>query len=99
MSASNWTSCPRCAKSLVRAVDELRALIADKYGKVTIEEFDNLRARLKAAEDEAANPYQTLREDYEFYGAEDGEVVASYSNSCTKCGLKTEFTHRHEMDV
>ena len=34
---------------------------------------------------------ETLREDYEFYGAAEGIVQVSYGCECTVCGLKLSF--------
>jgi hypothetical protein len=97
MSASNWAVCPRCAKRLEAMAEALLAEIATKYGQIPIDEFDALQRRL--AECQNAKPEATLREDYEFYGAEDGTVVAEYGCTCTKCGLTADFTYRHELDV
>jgi hypothetical protein len=58
------------------------------YGSVPVEEFDALRAGLA---DLDAESYRTLREDYEFWGASDGEVQADYRCSCTVCGLSGEL--------
>lgn len=41
--------------------------------------------------------YRTFREDYEFYGADEGVVTASYSGHCRKCGLETDFEHAHRF--
>ena len=97
MSASNWTVCPRCTKLRGPALEALRTELAAAYGQVPIAEFNELRARL--TREENAIPASTLREDYEFYGAEDGTVIAEYACSCTKCGLESDFTHRHELNV
>lgn len=95
MSADNWAVCPKCAKRRAADLQAMRDEVAAKYGQVPVELFDAMRARLAAAE--SAAPAQTLREDYEFYGAEDGVVIADYSCSCDKCGLKGEFKYRYEI--
>lgn len=97
MSASNWTVCPRCAKRHEAALQVMRDDVNAKYGRVPVAEFDELRRQLFEAE--STKLPETLREDYEIYGAADGVVTADYSNSCQKCGLETTFTYRHEMDV
>lgn len=97
MSASNWAVCPRCTKQRLAMLDEMRAKLAACYGVVPVEEFDQMRQQVTECENMPAAA--TLREDYEFYGAEDGTVVAEYRCSCTKCGLESAFTHRHELDV
>lgn len=97
MGASNWAICPRCAQQRADALDTRRAEVKAAYGTVTVDEFDQMRRDLTEAE--SAPIAATLREDYEFYGAEDGTVIAEYRCSCTKCGLESDFTHRHELDV
>ena len=65
--------------------------VTASYGNVPIVEFDALRAAYDA---EAAKPMeQTFREDYEFTGAGDGEVTASYKGACSKCGLEADLNH------
>lgn len=95
MSASNWTTCPRCTLRRARELEAMRTEVAAKYGQVSVELFDAMRARLAAAEN--AEPATTLREDYEFYGAEDGVVIADYSCSCSDCGLRGKFNYRYEI--
>lgn len=88
MSADNWTTCPRCNdQALVRFTAEFERVNA-LYGNVPIEEFEEAR---KALEYAAFAPKETFREDYEFYGAEHGEVVTSYSGCCIECGLTVDF--------
>ncbi len=88
MSADNWAVCPRC---LAEALTEYRAeldCVGALYGEVPVEEFDTARAALTPPN---RDDFQTFREDYEFYGAEQGEVTASYSGHCSKCGLGLDF--------
>lgn len=88
MSADNWAICPRCLSEAqdARAAEERR--VAALYGTVTVEEFDAARAALVDVKPE---DYRTFREDYEIYGAEEGEVQASYSGGCTKCLLSVDL--------
>jgi hypothetical protein len=58
------------------------------YGQVPVEEFDAARAALQTVSEDACC---TLREDYEFYGAEEGEVHAVYKCYCAMCGLSGEL--------
>lgn len=97
MSADRWTTCPRCAKRREAKLRAMREAIDAEYGHISIAEFDELRRQLTEAENTKLP--ETLREDYEFYGAADGVVTANYSNSCRECGLETKFTHEHEMNV
>ncbi|MFC9755206.1 hypothetical protein [Streptomyces sp. NPDC056921] len=41
---------------------------------------------------------ETFREDYEFHGAETGEVTASYCGTCSRCALPTSFEHKHQIE-
>jgi hypothetical protein len=88
MSADNWEICPQCLASARRAADARHAEAYAQYGKVSVAEFDALRADLAPADPE---DYRTFREDYEFYGADEGEVTASYGGGCTECGLNVEL--------
>jgi hypothetical protein len=69
-------------------VDAATANVYDRYGEVPPEEFDRLREELPEVDVEAL---RTLREDYEFYGAEEGEVRCSYSGNCSTCGLSVKL--------
>lgn len=93
MSADNWTVCPRC----VAHTNERRAMrlaeIDDMYGKVPVAEFDAAREDLAA--ELAIEHEESFREDYEFWGSEEGTVRASYKGACQKCGLKVSFEHQH----
>lgn len=96
MSADNWAICPRCHR---RHFEKLRAgaeRVKAAYGQVPVEDWDQMRTQQEEAE---ATPLQaTFREDYEFYGAEKGEVISSYSGRCTACGLSLHFTDHHLID-
>lgn len=90
MSADNWAVCPRCLHEAERAAAEARDVVMALYGTIPVAEFDAKRAALEDVDPEV---YTTFREDYEFHGAEDGEVVASYSGTCTTCGLSADLRH------
>jgi hypothetical protein len=95
MSADNWAVCPQC---LDRGLGESEALFqaaVEAYGKVSPEEYEQLRAKAQTPVDPEA--FDTFREDYEFYGAEDGTVTASYSGHCQKCGLGVDFKHEEKF--
>lgn len=88
MSADNWDECPRCKGAEVAA----KAALDSAYGVVTREEWEELQERYSATQD---IPECTFREDYEIYGAQEGEITVSYLGQCTRCGLKLEFTEVH----
>lgn len=39
-----------------------------------------------------------FREDYEFYGIEDGVVKVTYSGHCQECGAGVKFSHEHPIE-
>ena len=65
-----------------------------QYGQVTAEKFDELRSALISPEEEN---FRTFREDYEFWGAEEGVVKYEYSGHCTKCELGLDFDGRRPI--
>lgn len=89
MSADSWRVCPRCRQKELDRLGELSERVSAGYGVLPIEEFDALRSELAKGIDE--RKIQTFREDYEFYGAESGEVKYSYSGHCQVCGLGVDF--------
>lgn len=91
MSASNWAVCPKCLDGARAEHHLLNALARYSYGKVPVEEFDELRRRAEKGVDK--EDFRTFREDYEFY-IDEGQVVASYGGGCDKCHLEVSFTHR-----
>lgn len=95
MGADNWAICPRCLRRARKEHDERVAAVAALYGKVPVEEFDAERAALGDVDPE---DFRTYREDYEFYGAESGEVTASYGGVCETCDLRLDFKHTHPLE-
>lgn len=88
MSANNWAVCPKCVAEAKREADEAHAKVYVQYGKVSLGEFDRLRVDLETVDPE---DFRSFREDYEFYGAEEGEIQVSYSGNCSQCGLRTNL--------
>jgi hypothetical protein len=88
VSADNWTTCPKCVDEVTRAALAEQQRVQSLYGEVDVEEFDRQRAALKPPDLVAC---ETFREDYEFYGAENGTVHVSYSGRCTRCGAGLDF--------
>ncbi|WP_010550490.1 hypothetical protein [Brachybacterium paraconglomeratum] len=96
MSADNWTTCPRCTRRREAEIESAEEKIALAYGKVPLDEWEEMRRR--QSDLITRKPDRTLREDYEFHGASDGEVVADYSASCDTCDLRVSFTHQHQIE-
>lgn len=96
MSADNYTTCPRCERRKAAALNQKAEELAETYGKLPLEQWEKLRDEHEAAKQLPVR--QTFREDYEFHGAETGEVTASYAASCSECGLSTSFEHTHTIE-
>jgi hypothetical protein len=97
MSADNWSKCPRCARLREEKLAALDLKIAQSYGSVSIEAFDQMRTEREAL---ASDPLdRTVREDYEFWGIEEGEFNARYRAKCTACGFEHSFDHSEEADA
>jgi hypothetical protein len=100
VSASNWARCPRCARRTAAVLERRAAEIRAKYGKVSVEEFEQMSRRLQESRDALAETFHpTFREDYEIYGAETGTVKVSYSGGCVECGLRLDFKREFKMDL
>lgn len=95
MSADNWAECPRCRYNEETRVAELQMRATKAYGVLSVEDFDAMRAEAAKPIDE--NALITFREDYEFYGAEEGDIKIRYAGECMTCGLKAEFTHEESF--
>lgn len=70
--------------------------IAESYGQVPLDEYMQMQAERDVMREETL--LRTFREDYEFYGADEGTVTVDYSGSCQKCGLETHFDHEHKIE-
>ena len=97
MSADNWARCPRCHARALAEFEKREKMIEAAYGQVSIEEFDLMRERLDNDREKHENARETFREDYEFFGADQGVVTAKYSGECNVCGLKLKFEENHEI--
>lgn len=84
MSASNWDVCPKCLTEATKINDKATAEVYAKYGEVSPEEFDRLRKEIAIIDPE---DFRTFREDYEIYGANEGEIQVKYSGECSQCNL------------
>lgn len=91
MSADNWARCPRCTRIGTAQLKAREEEVQESYGKVPVDEFDEARRKLAIDRKVFENRERTFREDYEFYGAEEGIVTTDYSGLCSKCGLKLKF--------
>jgi hypothetical protein len=64
--------------------------VASLESKLTAEEFASISGSLAAAID--PEKFRTLREDYEFYGAEEGTVRWDYGAGCGVCRLRVSLS-------
>jgi hypothetical protein len=90
VSADNFAVCPRCLGRAQQAHEEQTEQTQEAYGKVPAPEYEEMR---RHDLESAPNPenFLTFREDYEFFGADMGLVVAHYKGECHVCGLSTEL--------
>lgn len=95
MSADNWANCPRCfARAKLESEARFQQAV-DAYGKVPPDEYEALREAAQVSVD--PDSFNTFREDYEFYGAFEGTVIASYGGGCDVCGLSVSFRHEQKF--
>jgi len=95
VSADNWAVCPRCEKLRQEGLAAERATLDLAYGTVPLVVFDAMRAELEAKL--AEHPQRTFREDYEFYGIDEGTLGVSYRGSCKTCGLSFTLSQEHDV--
>lgn len=88
MSADNWDICPRCVHRAQATYEKDTMDVGELYGKIPHDEWLAKNASLKPVDSE---DFRTFREDYEFYGAQAGEIVADYSGNCSVCNLGVDF--------
>lgn len=95
MSADRWSICPKCGKTPQEIRAEREQALAEVYGKVPREEWEEMREAAAAPirEDEAM---ETFREDWDIY-LQDGAVNVSYTGYCARCGAHVEFKHEHPV--
>lgn len=90
MSASSWTTCPRCVERHQVAVNAKIQAAANAYGKIPVEEWTDMHEAARAAD--IPLEAESFREDYEVWGASEGTIYFSYTGSCTECGLGLSFS-------
>jgi hypothetical protein len=73
----------------------LKKQAEDDYGKLPRDQYLALLEELTVAEHHSTVP-NTFREDYEFYGAEEGTVYIRYSGYCKICTLQVRVSE--ELD-
>ena len=93
MSADNWAQCPKCEEAAVKENAKKAKELKSLYGKVSPEEWEEARVRLKQIDYEEA---YDLREDYEI-GIWEGKFFVGYSGVCSRCGFEKHFRHEEEI--
>lgn len=96
MSADNWSVCPRCFDNETAQRQGAIVCVKAIYGQVPIEEFDRQRQELQPLPTRDGF-VKDFREDYEFYGAESGELIWRYRGRCKTCGLATEVDDKQRF--
>ncbi len=97
MSADNWDTCPRCFKRQQEHIENICKEAKDSYGRVTVDVFDDLRAKAAAARE--VDCEDTLREDYELGVHLDGRFYVRYSGQCDACAFSHEFEYDQQLAV
>jgi len=95
VSADNWAICPRCLDRAKAEVAAQLAVAERAYGNVPAAEYEELRAQAQTPID--PEKFRTFREDYEFFGASEGTIVAGYSGHCGTCSLTVDFRDEHKF--
>jgi len=108
MSADNYSICPRCTSRRRALLKATEVELQQAYGHVDQDEYQELQAKLAELHrqvDETEQDkwseygdFNTLREDYEIYGADEGAVTVSYSGHCSVCGLGLDFKHEFPFE-
>ena len=96
MSADNWTICPKCHRVEEQRIADVQAAARAAYGVAPAEEYEAMRAEAAVPID--LETVQTLREDYEIYGAATGVVKVCYSGRCKKCDLELKFEYERAFE-
>lgn len=96
MSADNWATCPKCLAEAKAKKAALEHAVQDAYGKVPIEEFDEMRTEAE----KPVNIDQTLREDYELFIEEDtGLFRVIYDGFCKTCGFGKKYRYSEQLPL
>lgn len=93
MSSDRYSECPRCRHVAEEKKRLLQGKAAEAYGVLPYPDFEALR--LESEKPLYLEP--TFREDWEFYGIEDGVLHAQYGGSCTHCNLRVNLNEEIEF--
>jgi hypothetical protein len=87
MSANRWSSCPKCYANAVKEAERRARVAAESYGKVSPEEYLELRG----AAENPPDVEPTMREDWDLGVEPDGTFSIDYRASCNICGFRFRF--------
>ena len=94
MSADNWAMCPQCREKAISEVERKEKLVASKYGKIPIENYEAMKGEAQSMRAALNKREETFREDWELGMVGDSfQFYVSYSGSCGVCGLSFSFKH------
>ena len=96
MSADNWTYCPMCKHNTEKRRLTLEKECKDKYGKVSLKEYQILQMKLKNVKN--SDQDTSLREDYEI-GIFEGDLIIDYKASCSVCDFKFHFKEIKSLNI
>lgn len=95
MSANNWTTCPRCERRREKEQDRLIGEADEAYGKVSAEEYRQLRQK---ANDGPPLVKDHFREDYELFVIAEGVLTVIYHGWCQDCGYGVDYRHTQVVE-
>ncbi len=99
MSADRYCVCPRCFSNHGTKAQELEQTMSDSYGKIPVDDFNNLQQEHAQALSEGEFFPENLREDYEFNLSDDGNFSVNYYAMCDKCNFKFSFHHTEAIKI
>lgn len=90
MPADRWSDCPQCGYEFKQHIKNLAADTHAAYGSVCEDEWQEICDKTVKALASGIH-LNTLRENFEIYSKVPGELVFSYSCSCSRCGLDYDY--------
>ena len=101
MSADRWSKCPFCVKKKEKEIQSLKdkniKIIGQKYGSVSIEQFEELKSKLKNEEKKLEaqllneDDTYTVQEYFQLGLTDDGTFFVNYGAVCQVCKSQWVF--------
>jgi len=91
MSATDWTTCPKCVHLHEEMVKAELVKLAAAYGKVSQNDYKFMESEIEALK--KTNMDSNLREDYWQRLDSDGVYRVSYRCTCEVCDFTFKYEH------